>query len=208
MQILEQVEIKLDWKDLNNLHEHKYPTYTRSKGLHVTDILRKIALKTGQLKQSELDDEFAPLRVFLGMAWEQMCVRLYPETRWQPGELKWDGISGSPDGYCLNTAENTIEEFKFTAKSSRQPGQSSDTIRDVTKDWLWRNQILCYMALFQRCFEESCDLVRWHICYARGNYDYGVGMPPVERYIRYLCRAEPREIEGAYRMLVKNKFIV
>jgi hypothetical protein len=210
MQIIEQVEVKLNWSDFNNLHVHPYPIHKRSKGIHVSDILRKIAIKTQVLKESEIEEEFAPLRVFLGLAWEQQCVRLYKGIKWQPGELKRDGIAGSPDGesICPNdyyppasmTDQVIIEEFKYTAKSCRIPGSTPDTVRDITQDWLWRNQVLAYMAMHP----DKPTLVRWHICYCNGNYVY----PLTEKYYRYLVRATPQEIENCWTMIKKNKYLV
>jgi len=211
MQILEQVEVKLNWEDFNSLIEHPYPKHVRSKGIHVSDILRKIAIKTGVLTETEVAEEFAPLRVFLGIAWEAACVRLYDDIRWQPGELKRDGIAGSPDGESLwcddepdpedgynKSGEIVIDEFKYTAKSCRIPGSGPDTIRDITQDWLWRNQVLAYMAMHP----SKPTLVRWHICYANGNYKF----PMTERYIKYLCRASTAEIENCWSMIKRNKF--
>lgn len=213
MQILEQVEIKLNWEDFNRLVNHPLPTHKRSKGIHVTDILRKLALKNGELTEPEIADEFAPLRVFLGIAWEAACVRLYEHIQWQPGELKRDGIAGSPDGLSSyggtidepdgnrhGDYEPVIDEFKYTHKSCRAKGQGPDTVRDITHDWLWRNQVLAYMAMHP----DKPTLVRWHICYANGNYVY----PQTERYIRYLVRADAREIENCWTMIKKNKYLL
>ena len=210
MQILEQVEIKLNWEDFNTLWPHPLPTHKRSKGIHVSDILRKIAIKTGVLTEAEVAEEFAPLRVLLGIGWEAICARLYPAMVWQPGELRRDGIAGSPDGESnifgpgdddepgSMVSETVIDEFKYTAKSARIPGSTPDTIRDITQDWLWRNQVLAYMAMHK----DKPTLVRWHICYCRGNYVY----PMTERYIRYLVRATEAEIENAWSMIKRNKF--
>jgi hypothetical protein len=213
MQILEQIEVKLNWTDFNSLHVHPYPTHKRSNGIHVSDILRKVAIKTQVLKVSEIEEEFAPLRVFLGLAWEQQCVRLYKDIAWQPGELHRDGIAGSPDGesqYYHNDTyeedgsddvpETLIEEFKYTAKSCRIPGSGPDTVRDITQDWLWRNQVLAYMAMHP----VKPTLVRWHICFCNGNYTY----PMTEKYIRYLVRATQQEIDNCWAMIKKNKYLL
>ena len=134
-------------------------------------------------------------------------MRLYENIEWQPGELKHQGIIGSPDGYgeyegrgAREDYELTIEEFKYTHKSSRGDDKTPDSIKNPCDDWLWRNQILCYMAMHP----AKPTLVRWHVCYGNGNYVY----PLTEKYIRYLCQAERAEIDNCWRMVVKNKFIV
>lgn len=200
MKILEQEEIKLDWVDLNKLVYHPFPDQHRTKGIHVTDILRKIAIDTKQLTLRDLDDEFAPIRVFLGVCWEMGCVRLYKDIEWQPGEVVRDGIIGSPDGVSVIKGELCIEEFKYTNKSIRVPGGDKNSLRDIVKEWLWRNQILAYMALHP----DQPRLARWHVCWAMGNYTF----PYEERYVRYLVRAEDREVEGCWAMLKKWKLKV
>jgi hypothetical protein len=205
MQLLEQTEIKLEWFDLNKLHEHPYPKHKRSKGLHLSDILRKIAIKNNVLKDEDRADE-VPLRVFIGMAWEQACVRLYPEIRWQPEELTRDGVAGSPDGFSYNILHGTallgdegiIEEFKFTAKSLRKKGSTPDDLKDIRDEWLWMQQVMGYCNMHP----GRLTLARLHVCWECGNYVY----PLQERYIRYLIRFEPRELEGNWKMVVKNRY--
>lgn len=201
MQVLEQTEIKLEWKDSLRLYEHPYPTYKRSKGIHVTDVLRYIAIKTNLLTDEDRNDDM-PLRVFLGMAWEQMCVRLYDpnEIKWQPGELERDGIMGSPDGFSMDwhptidiPTDMCIEEFKYTAKSLRKKGGEPDQLKDITREWLWMNQVMAY------CNMAGLNMARLHVCWACGNYVY----PLTERYVRYLIRFEPRELEGNWKMITK-----
>lgn len=197
MEILEQTEIVLEWPDTNKLCVHPYPTHKRSKGIHLSDILRKIAISTGQLRDEDRDDEM-PLRVFLGICWEMGCVRLYPDVIWQPGEIKRSGIIGSPDGYGTYNDELTIEEWKFTAKSLRQKGADKDTCKDIGQEWLWMMQVKGYCWLHP----DQPRLVRLHVCWVCGNYVY----PLTEKYIRYLIRFTDNEVEGVGQMITKNKF--
>jgi hypothetical protein len=202
MDILEQTEIKLEWADLQKLHYHPQPVYSRSKGLHLSDILRKIAIETQQLTDEDREDEM-PIRIFLGLAWEEMCVRLYPEINWQPGELKRDGVYGTPDGESkigipgLDKKERCVEEWKFTHKSCRMKGGPPESNRDIRGDWMWMHQIMGYCNLNQ--FRST--LARLHVCYANGNYTY----PLTEKYIRYLIRFSDRELEGNWKMVMKYK---
>lgn len=210
MDILEQTEIQLEWPDTNKLCVHPYPTHKRSGGIHLSDILRKIAVSTGQLKDEDRDDEM-PIRVFLGLAWEQMAARLYPNMIWQPSEVKRDGIAGSPDGYTYKgglieepdgtrhqDGELIIDEFKYTGKSLRVKGGTPDQLKDIRGEWLWMHQGMGYCNMH----EYRPDKVRYHVCWAMGNYTF----PIKERYIRYLIQFSPNELEGNWKMVVKNKF--
>jgi hypothetical protein len=211
MKLLEQTEIKLEWFDLNKLHPHPYPQHKRSKGLHLTDILRKIAIRNNMLTEEDRTDE-APLRVFLGMCWEAGCVRLYPDMKWQPGEVSRDGVAGSPDGESTLTLasghdqagggdiyrELAVEEFKYTAKSIRKKGGKPDELKDIGGEWLWMMQVKGYLAMHP----SRPTLARLHVCWARGNYQW----PMEERYVRYLIRFTQEEIEGCWAMVKKNRY--
>lgn len=200
MRVLEQTEITLSWLDADKLHPHPYPTHKRSAGVHLTDILRYIAIQTNQLTDADRDDEM-PLRVFLGMAWEQMAARLYPEMIWQPMELERDGIAGSMDGLSLlepsGELEQVVEEFKYTAKSMRVPGGKADQHKDIRTEVLWMWQVMGYLAMLP----GEPTLARLHVCWSRGAYVY----PLRESYIRYLIRFERAEIENTWRMVLNHK---
>lgn len=216
MKLLEQVELKLDWLDASTLHEHPYPQHKRSTDkVHVTDILRYIAVESKKLDDSDRDDEM-PVCVLLGMGWEMACARLYPEMWWQPGEFDKDRVIGSPDGLSvagetegdfrlvelglIRTGESIIDEFKYTKKSMRKPGGSPDEMKDLNSEWLWAQQVLSYMAMS----EYNIRLVRFHVLWSRGNYDFKGGGNK-ERYVRYLLRAEDREVESTWRMIMNHK---
>lgn len=205
MELLEQTEIQLEWPDANKLCVHPYPTHKRSLGIHLSDILRKIAVSTGQLRDEDREDEM-PIRVFLGMCWEQMAARLYSDMVWQPGEVKRDGIAGSPDGFTtqhctmnpFSTEEWIIDEFKYTAKSLRVKGGGPDDLKDIRGEWLWMHQGMGYCNMHP----DRPNKVRYHVCWAMGNYTF----PIKERYVRYLVQFSKNELEGNWKMVVKNKF--
>ena len=197
MKLLEQVEISLDWLDASTLHEHPYPQHKRSTDkVHVSTILRYLAVKMGKLDDSEKEDEM-PLRVFLGMAWEQMVVRLYDGIWWQPGELVLNEIAGSPDGYSYDDkGDLLIEEMKYTGKSLRTPGGKEDQLKDIISEWLWISQVKAY------CFmhEEKPTKARFHICWSRGVYTY----PLRERYMRYVVQFTREELEQNWKMITNH----
>jgi hypothetical protein len=219
MKLLEQVEVKLDWLDANNLHEHPVPKHKRSTNkIHVSEILRYIAVESKKLSDSDRDDEM-PVCVLLGMGWEQACAKLYPNMFWQPGEVERDGIAGSPDGLSLNEqkiilkeprraidctaadiGDPIIEEFKYTKKSMRKPGGTPDEMKDICGEWLWMAQTLAYCKMH----EDQPRLVRFHVLWSRGNYDYK-SKGNVERYVRYLIRVENREVDANWNMILNHK---
>ncbi len=198
MRVVEQVELKLEWLDANQLTEHPYPKHIRSIGIHQSDLIRSKAIQLGKLTDEEKGDEF-PLRMFLGMAWEQMCVRLYPEILWQPGEYTRGEIAGSPDGLSaeLNVVKvgtitgPVVEEFKYTGKSLRTKGGDETQLKDITREWMWMAQIMGY------CLMVGGEYGRLHVCWSRGTYGY----PMTERYLRYLIKFEQRELEDNWKLL-------
>src|SRR5262245_27067297 len=101
MKVLSQVEVKLEWSDLDEMVFHGRGSGARSQGVHVSGILKHIALKMNMFKEEDRQDEF-PLRMLLGMGFEEQSARLH-DIWWQPGEyvLFEDEdvpIYGWPDG--------------------------------------------------------------------------------------------------------------
>src|SRR5688572_29137553 len=138
VKVLEAVEVSLGWRDLDNRTFHPRPTHKRTKGVpHVGAILKHIAVSTKMVEPHEIDLEEMPLRMMLGVAWEETCAGLYGDGHgftWQPGELMRDGIAGSPDGWIKKAGRVVqVEEWKFTHLSCR-----NRTIADM---WLYLAQV-------------------------------------------------------------------
>lgn len=218
MKLLEQVEINLNWADAN-LVAHPTPEYKRSTGVHLMQVLRHVAVSTGQLVVGDEVDDDMPLRVLLGMGWEWAAARLYPDMWWQPGELCRDGVYGTPDGISdLNPKEVTeasgwalrcVDEFKYTRKSLRTKGGKPDQWKDITREWLWMQQCMGYANMVNHVMGEtgSCWHARLHVLWACGNYDWAdrVGGGARERYVRYLVQFSEGELESNWRMVMANK---
>jgi hypothetical protein len=216
VKLIERAEVSLEWLDASNLYDHPYQKHKRSTDReHVSEIIRRIAIQSNLLTDSDRDDDM-PTCVLLGMGWEMACAKLYPTMEWQPGEVERDGIAGSPDGEsilddsvwalgsaCIKLAdagELMIDEFKYTKKSCRKPGGGPDDYKDLADDWLWATQVKAYCAMH----ELQPRLVRFHVLWARGNYDYkGGGVK--ERYIRYLYRLDDQEVERNWQMILKHR---
>lgn len=199
---------QISWTDIHARSLVPAPSHklvpTRTPGLHLSGVLRYIAINSKMLKgidpltgkwagdaDADLMEEDMPLRMVLGMAFEEWIAPLYPDMAWQPGELHMDGIIGSPDGLTVDPTHGPlIEEFKCTWKSSRQG------IMDP-KHTLWHWQGMCYALMY------GTLLVRYNIFWVNGNYDRsGPGGP---QYVRYLVAYTPRELSNIWNMVLLNR---
>lgn len=214
MKVLEQVQITLDWADMNNLTYHPRPQHKRSPGVHLSQIIRHIAIKLGKLKDEDRNDEY-PLVMFLGQAFEESAARLYPAMEWQPAELFRDDVYGSMDGkdtiseYTdLRTGVRTvfggtgggagggrrlIDEFKLTYTSAH-------TKLDIREQWMYLTQGLGYCAMDA----DQPRLIRYHRLFVCGNY-----RPPFPpQYWRTLVEVSEEEVEKNWSMIQKYKTAV
>lgn len=192
----------------------------RSPGVHLTTITRYVAREAGYLKvekykfvgrevsvsdedEDRLEEQKKvlmlarkagqqkiPLRMALGMAWEDWAARLYPEMIWQPGELELDGVAMTPDGLGEDGA---IDEFKCTYKSSLKGGSP----RDIAIEWLWLAQVKAY------CLRVESLAARLHVLYVNGGYRFDGGEAP--EYRVYGLRFSEQELRANWGVVMRNK---
>lgn len=196
----------------SDLHTARKPVVAppRSPGLHVSSLIKSIALKSGLLKSLPaqngrfksgqiLDETDFPLVMAMGMAWEDWISLQYPEMVYHPGELELDGVAGSPDGITLFPAlpqytglgEGIIEEFKLTYKSARKD------ISDPA-NWMW----LCQVKAYCKMLPSLC--ARIHVLYVNGDYSYDrPGMPCMYRI--YCVQFTQQEVDSNWAMLMSEK---
>jgi hypothetical protein len=187
----------------------------RSEGLHVSTLIRELALKMKYLDAQWEDAELDVPTVSLGLAWEEyysrMIVRRYRNMTFHPGELELDGIAMSPDGISeedvvipiydaygvqVNSAKvhvTRLHEFKSTKKSCPS---SADEIRDDPKYWMWRCQMMAY------CHALETQHATLHAFFINGNYpwmrkDNKIGT--VNRLFDFIFT--PQELQNNWRML-------
>ena len=206
MKLLETREITLQESDLRIqarvAYEKGLPEpQKRSDGIHLSGVLKYIAITTGMLKAGDEDfeDEF-PLRMALGMAMECWFQALWPEMSWQPGEIAVDGVTGSMDGYSNIQHPNmpppaeeicVVEEFKLTYKSSRERHGA------ITGEWLWMHQLMSY------CYMLGTQYGRLHVVWLNGAYEkVRLGEP---RYCVYLVKFDERELVQNWKMIQASK---
>lgn len=121
----------------------------RSPGLHVSTVIRDLALQAGYLdrKYEEKDIDEDPELVLLGMAWETEILKQHPEIMPHPGEFVVDGIAMSPDG--VSESEHypfDLHEIKLTKKSCPK---TVNLIMSVPKWWMYITQIKCYLRALE-----------------------------------------------------------
>lgn len=194
---------------------------SRSPGVHLTTITRYIAKQSGLLKvetqrfvgkdvliSDEEEDRLEekrklglspsqkiPLRMALGMAWEEWAAHLYPDMVWQPGEMSLEGVAMTPDGVTERTKTQplTVDEFKCTYKSSLVKGSP----RDIRMEWLWLAQVKAY------CLCLRTLGARVHVLYVNGGYRFGEGEVP--EYRVYGVQFTRQELEANWGLVMRNK---
>lgn len=178
----------------------------RSPGVHVSDLIRSIAVRTGILKgetvkvgrRTETLTEGGPDPTLLafGHAWECWAAGLYPGMVWQPPEARRDGISMSADGLTLaeDGCSAVVEEFKATRKSAHVSGSP----RPIEGEWMWLAQVKSY------CLGWDTYWARLHVLYINGNYRFGEpdGAP---QYVRYDLAFTQRELSDNWALMVRER---
>jgi len=205
MRILEQVEVGLQWSDIESMTYHERVEHKRTKGVHMSDVLRYIAIKSKMYSEEDRADDM-PLRVMLGMGFEEQAVRLYKGIWWQPGEFVLDDgvgvpVYGSPDGIEEIRDEWLLHEFKYSGKSMRVKGGKAGEHVDVRTLWLYMQQIMSYINMLRldKGLESNKGVL--HVCWKYGDYSY----PLTERYFRYTIEFEEKELDGNLAMLQAHK---
>lgn len=185
--LIEEHDIRITWDDITTRVVHKKKSHGRSAGVHLMSGVLKPVLLAGKLMKTfeELADaEEMPLRMAVGMAWEDWAVGLWPGMTWQPGECSKDGVVGSPDGVSKKPVR-MLEEFKATWKSKRNYGQ--DILRNIP--WIWQMQGYCHMLGLTRA--------RLHVLWVNGGY-----APPSPEYRTYLIEFTKPELSAFWANIV------
>lgn len=181
--LISQNETNIEWTDIERRVHHKRPKLKRSNGVHISGIIKHILTTTGYFTKEDASD-LMPLRMALGMAFEDWIVGLWPAMKWQPGEKKLDGIFASPDGLT----GDCLEEFKCTWKSIH-------TRPDILKEkvWMWQLAAYCKMMKLTRA--------RLHVFWVNGSY-----RPPAPVYMIYELQFTQAELDQFWtNVILKNK---
>jgi hypothetical protein len=104
--------------------------HKRTPGLHLSGIIKRLArARDPQRFGGEGGPD--PVRMLGGLVFEDILEQGLAKrdpTLVRPGELKRDGIIGSPDGLSQDQDGAVIQEYKFTWMSSRH-GLQSDRLK-------------------------------------------------------------------------------
>lgn len=164
------------------------PESPRSEGLHVSSIIRCIAMENSILNVEtredlslvdyrEITDPVAILRMNIGLAWESHYLPniLSPsiDVIDHPGEMYVDGIYMTHDGESVSMVAKdqmslVVHETKATYKSTRR-------LQDMDTQWMWMSQIKAYCRGLGTRFAEL------HVLFLAGDYSYPIS-PLLKRW--------------------------
>jgi hypothetical protein len=184
----------------------------RSKGVHVSALIRGIATETGVLdaKWAEelslvdvrtITDLTAILRISIGLAWEDWYIKQILSAEGvldHPGEMKVDGVYMTCDGESLDviitsedpqgTSQIVIHEVKATYKSTRTVGELED-------QWMWLQQVKAY------CKGAKTRFAKLHVLFLCGDYK----MPLQPQLKCWLVEFEQEEIDESWELLTSYR---
>lgn len=158
---------------------------------------------------TDVDEGEMPVRMMMGMFYEEGMAGMYPTMHWQPGEMERDGVFGTMDGLSEITKDYPIarlrsidsvyavlvEEFKLTWKSEFNYGKEK-----ITSNWMWMRQVMGYLAMLQVNGYPDCRWARFHVGWVNGDY-----RPPQPKLVRYLIEFTQAEIDSNWKMVMRNK---
>ena len=164
--------------DLGSLIISDEQSATRSPGVHVSSIIRKINLALGTNKGNAFTEDDLNAFATIGRLWEHVLAQvLFPPPRYERvGEIERDGIIGSPD--CVDTQEWSDTEMKVTWVSAK-----GFTDRPKFREYLWQAKAYCYIMGMTRA-----RIVTLHVC-----GDYKPPVPIAKEYDVIFTAQELRE---------------
>jgi hypothetical protein len=195
------------------------PDPPRLPGIHASDLIRSIAIRSGKLKENrkfagrdlnlfdaDADPEQYPMLWALGVAWEEFCVSLYDSIVFKPPAQSLRGIAVTPDG--IDSITWAMHEFKLTWKSSKESspdgryrdanGKPLRVDRPIESHELYLWQVKGYCKVY-----ETRKAVI-HVMYVNGSWGFE-GEGPQPEYVRYSLVFEDWEIEENWQMLEREK---
>lgn len=192
---------------------------SRSLGLHLSTILKSLALEVGILDQKYdtpiKDSDELP---HLGLAWENYLAdyQLKGHVQFHPGEFVLDGIAMSPDGLSVTEDQDyasqisvelgtwLLHEFKLTLKSSRDFKDSLRLMSPKVLLWLW--QIMAYRyALNMSIGDHTCLTAKLYVLFVRGDYSKDMGDESKPRFKTFRLVFTQQELEENWTMILSHR---
>lgn len=190
-------------REINSTFDLGHGAEPRSPGRHVSTVIKELALSRGVWKQDdqeELDFTLAKYhaarggdvvklypaamyRIAAGLAWEQWYGPQQDINFHGIGELRRDGIIGTPDGMKVQpvTGNLVVPEIKYTWKSSRSDRETA--VERIYKEFPWTCQpcSYCMMATVGKvkvwhqgnvtmASDNLVRLAELHVFWVNGNY--------------------------------------
>lgn len=164
----------------------------RTPGLHLSGLLRYVAMKSKVTawaqdanEEEEIERGKLPIRWALGQAVEEFWASLYPDMKWQPGELT-DPVIMTPDGLSFENGEWIIEECKTRRYKRFESGPKM-----LNSKWAWAQQGMA------EAIGYGTPYVRWSV--------WSLFEFPDPKLTRYLFKFDDAELEGCRRMIEVNQ---
>lgn len=151
----------------------------RSKGIHVSGIIRAIATQQGILKPEwaedlslsdvrEITDPVAVLRINIGLAWEAHYIPLVGNIVDHPGEMCLDGVYMTHDGESVDVVMHSPGQIVLFVDEVKATYKSTKTVGDLSTQWMWMAQCKAY------CKGLNTRFCRLHALFLCGDYSYPI----------------------------------
>lgn len=195
--------------------------FVRSPGVHVSGLIRAMAIDYGILDRKWVPDDFdlrditedgldspewwdsldedSKIRMAIGMAWEQWYFPRVPHVTHQPGELYLNGIYLTLDGESRDIilTQRSRQNLGIVAVHEvKTTSKSINTTGDLAvpnpKNWMWLTQCKAY------CKARGTNVLYLHILYIFGDYSY----PMRPKLHVWRLEFDQQEIDDAWSLLL------
>ena len=155
----------------------------RSKGIHVSAIIRCIALETGVLDAKwgddlslsdvrEITDPASILRMDIGIAWDEFYINQILSrygVMGHPREMEYHGVYMSMDAEDLSVIV-TVPELRYGVRvhEVKSTWKSTKNASDIAKQWIWLAQMKAY------CIARGTNTAVLHVLYICGDYHFPI----------------------------------
>ena len=170
-------------------------TTVRSEGIHLSKVLRQIAVANKSLAAIYVEDfslievsgesegwwdtldELSKLRMAIGMAWEEWYMPKLPNVVHQPGELCLEGVFMTPDGESLDyfyTIKYRIpvpgDIIEYALHECKTTSKSTKRIEEngLEGQYLWISQCKAY------CKAMGTRVCYLHVLFLCGDYKFPI----------------------------------
>lgn len=188
---------------------------SRSKGLHVSNIIRASGIRAGVVRPFGNEDgtipddnhrdfdDVAMLRMMVGCAWEAEVLKRSPHLFGHPGECSVDGVAMSPDAVSWESTGVPVvtRGLKYTRRHS-DPWEGKWRVHEIKATWkssrvspedLWAylTQVKAY------CKGMGTTSACLHVLFICGNYM----RPIVPEYRIWNIEFTQQEVDEGWEML-------